>query len=135
MNTIGEVFKERRSAKGLSVRAVAKMAGVSHTEVFRIETGERANPSLKSTKAIGDVLGIPSEEILRLAGYESDGGIPLIEKLFPDLKTEKQQWTIRRVADALIRNPDLENRDYDDLTNQVEMFLDFIRKKRNIPNV
>ena len=39
MGNVGEVIKERRLAKGMSKRALAEKAGISHSEVHRIENG------------------------------------------------------------------------------------------------
>ena len=91
MSSIGEFIKERRLSKGWSKRALAEKAGVSHSEVHRVENGERMNPSVPVLYSIADVLGVPKDEMLRHAGYKSDDGdIPLIEKVFPDLRNTKK---------------------------------------------
>lgn len=53
------------------------------------------------------------------------------ERVFPDLKTEKQQETVQKIVDGLARNSDLEEKDYDDLVDQMEMFLAHAKKKKN----
>jgi len=132
MAAIGKFLRERRKAKGLSMREVAEQSGISHTEVCRIESGERAHPSIRVLTALGKVLCIPDDEVFRLAGYKSDDeDAPLMEKVFPELKTEKLQGTAQRILDGLARNNDLDNSDYDNLVDQVEMFLDYAKKKRN----
>lgn len=130
MNSVGEFIKERRLSKGWSKRALAEKAGVSHSEVHRVENGERMNPSVPVLYSIADALGVPKEEILRHAGYKSDDGdVPLIEKVFPDLKTEKQQQTVQKIVDGLSRNTDMKEEDYDGLVWQVEMFLNATKSK------
>lgn len=132
MSTLGIFVKERRAAKEWSKRALAEKAGISHSEVHRIETGERANPSVPVLNALAGALGVPKDEMLRIAGYKSDEeNIPLIEKVFPDLKTEKQQATVQKIIDGLARNTDLQDSDYDNLVEQMEMFLAHAKKKRN----
>ncbi len=132
MSIIGEFIKERRLAKELSKRALAEKAGISHSEVHRIENGERVNPSVPVLNALAEALGVPKDDILRLAGYKADDGdIPLIEKVFPDLKTEKQQQTAQKIVDGLSRNSDLKDTEYDDLVRQVEMFLEYAKKNRD----
>jgi len=132
MNRIGSFIKDRRLAKEWSKRALAEKAGISHSEVHRIENGERTNPSVPVLYALAEALGIPKDEMLRQAGYKTDDGdVPLIEKVFPDLKTEKQQQTAQKIVDGLSRNSDLQDSDYDDLVRQVEMFLEYAKKKRN----
>ncbi len=130
MSSVGEVIKERRLAKGMSKRALAEKAGISHSEVHRIENGERQNPSMPMLIALADALGIPQDDILMLAGYKSNNeDTPLIERVFPDLKTAKQKETAQRIMDGLSRNSDLKDSQYDELVNQVEMFLDYAKKK------
>ena len=130
MGSIGEFIKERRLSKGWSKRALADKAGVSHSEVHRVENGERMNPSVPVLYSIANALGVPKDEILRHAGYKSDDGdVPLIEKVFPDLKTEKQQQTVQKIVDGLSRNTDMKEEDYDGLVFQVEMFLNATKNK------
>jgi transcriptional regulator with XRE-family HTH domain len=132
MNTIGDFIKERRLARDWSKRTLAEKAGISHSEVHRIENGERLNPSVPVLYALADALGIPRDDILLQAGYKSDNSdVPMIEKVFPDLKTEKQQETAQKIVDGLARNGDLKDTEYDDLVRQVEMFLEYAKKKRD----
>jgi len=132
MNAIGDMIKNRRLSKGWSKRALAEKAGISHSEVHRIENGERENPSVPILNALADALGIPKDDLLRIAGYKSDDGdIPMIERVFPDLKTEKQQQTAQKIIDRLVHNGDWDDSDYDGLVTQVEMFFDYVKKKNS----
>ena len=130
MSKIGEVIKERRLAKGWSKRTLAEKAGVSHSEVHRIENGERQNPSTPMLMAITDALGIPRDDALILAGYKTgDNDIPMIERVFPDLKTPKQRETAQKIVDGLSRNSHLKDSQLDALVTQVNMFLDYAKKE------
>ena len=132
MNAIGDMIKNRRLSKGWSKRALAEKAGISHSEVHRIENGERENPSVPILNALADALGVPKDDLLRIAGYKSDDGdIPMIERVFPDLKTEKQQQTAQKIIDGLARNGDWDDSDYDGLVTQVELFFDYVKKKNS----
>ena len=132
MTTLGEFIKERREAKGWSKRRLATEADISHTEVHRIEIGERQNPSAPVLSSLADALGVPQEEMLRIAGYiDDDENVPLIARVFPDLKTEKQQETVQKIVDGLARNSDLEEKDYDDLVDQMEMFLAHAKRQKD----
>lgn len=130
MSNVGEVIKERRLAKGMSKRALAEKAGISHSEVHRIENGELTECRLcLCSLRWRDALGIPQDDILMLAGYKTDGeSTPLIERVFPDLKTPKQQETAQKIVDGLSRNSDLKDSQYDELVRQVEMYLDYAKK-------
>ncbi len=132
MCTLGEYVRERRLAKEWSKRALAEKSGISHSEIHRIENGERTNPSVPVLNALAEALGVPKDDIWRIAGYKADDGdVPLIEKVFPALKTEKQRQTAQKIIDGLARNTDLRDEDYDSLAMQVEVFLDIAKKKRN----
>lgn len=132
MSKVGEFIRERRLAKGLSKRQLAEKAGISHSEVHRIENGERQNPSVPMLVALADALGISQDDILVMAGYKKDdNNIPLIERVFPDLKTQKQQETAQKIVDGLSRNSQLKDAQYDELVRQVEMYLDYAKKNPN----
>lgn len=133
MSKVGDFIKKRRLDKGWSKRALAEKAGISHSEVHRIESGEREHPSVTMILAIADALSISREEILRVAGYtENNSDIPLIEKVFPDLKTPEQQQTAQKVIDGLARgsseNVDF---DYDGFVRHMDMFLSYDKKKQD----
>ncbi len=132
MTVIGDFIKERRNIKNLSKRALAEIAGISHTEVHRIENGDRENPSVKILSALAEPLSVTKEEMLRAAGYltSDDNHISPIQKAFPDLRTDKEQKTVQKIVDGLARNSDLNDDDYDDLVDQVEMFLNHAKKKK-----
>lgn len=130
MNSLGEMIKDRRLSKGWSKRALAEKAGISHSEVHRIESGERTNPSVPVLNALAEALGIPKDDLLLVAGYKSDDGdIPMIERVFPELKTEKQQQTAQKIIDGLARSSDMDDSDYDRLVEQMEMFFNYVKKK------
>lgn len=63
MSNVGEVIKARRLAKGMSKRALAEKAGISHSEVHHIKNGERQNPSVPMLITLADALGIPRDDI------------------------------------------------------------------------
>ena len=131
MNSVGELIKERRGSKNWSKRALAERAGVSHSEVHRIETGEREHPSVLILNAIADALAVPKDDMLRAVGYRvEEADIPVIEKAFPDLKTPKQQDAARKIIDMLARSDDLHEDDLDGIVDQVEMFYEYAKKRK-----
>jgi len=67
--SFGEYLKQRREAVGLSQRKMAEKAGISNTEIWRIEAGERQNPAPTTLKVIAPVIGVTYEELLAKAGY------------------------------------------------------------------
>lgn len=69
---ISEYIKIKREEKGLSQRELAKLSKVSNTEISKIELGERKKVSIKILEAIAPHLGVPYEELLKIAGYIPD---------------------------------------------------------------
>ena len=129
--TLGEFIKSRRSEIKMSRNQLATKAGISHTEVHRIETGERKQPSLKVLCSIADALNMPQEELLKYAGYAPSDDMSAVERVFPGLRTPKQRETVERIADGLSRNADLRDEDLDDLYRQVEVFIEFAKRKQD----
>lgn len=76
MSVIGDYLFKIRQEQQISIRYLAKLTGVSHSEINKIENGERANPSPLHLKAIAKVLGINQIECFAKAGYidENVGG-------------------------------------------------------------
>ena len=110
---------------------LAQKAGISHTEVHRIEVGDRKQPSLKVLCALADALNIPQEDFLKVAGYSPSDDSSAVEKAFPGLREPKQIETIERIAYSLSRNSDLADEDLDDLYGQMEMFIDYAKRKKD----
>lgn len=108
MNDLGKFIAEHREFKNLSRRKLAELANISHTEIHRLENGERKNPSPPVLKAIANALGVTYDEIMKAAGYmDSTSPSPVIAA---------------RISGT------------DDLTDgeieEVRSFIDFLRAKR-----
>lgn len=129
--TLGEYVKKKRNEMGISRNLLASRAGISHTEVQRIETNERKMPSLKVLCSLADALNVPQEDFLKIAGYIPTDDTPVVERAFPGLKTSKQQETLVKIADGLSRNSDLKDEDLDDLFKQVEMFIEYAKREKD----
>lgn len=74
MNELGTCIKEKRTEKGLSIRRLAELADISHTEVKRIEDGLRKQTSPHVLRSIASALNVPYEELMAAAGYIDDPG-------------------------------------------------------------
>ena len=98
---------------------------------MRIETNQRRLPSLKVLCSIADALCVPHEEILKYAGYSPSDDLSPIERVFPGLKTQKQQETASLILEGIARNSSLKDEDLDDLYKQVEMFLKYANEKNS----
>lgn len=128
--TLGECIQAQREEMNLTRIDLAVKSGVSSTEIQRIETGARTNPSLKNVCAIADALSIPQEILLNLAGYSTRDTVPSIKHTFPGLRSRRQQFAIERAADILSKNSDLKDTDLDEICAQIEMYTDYTLKKK-----
>ncbi len=131
MNELGDLIRSRRTELGLSRLSLAGLCSISHTEVARIENGERKLPSVKVLYALADGLRLSREEVLRSAGYGPQDELSPVQRAFPALRTPKQVETVERVVDGLARNAQLRDEDLDDLCRQVEMFLAYAGRKKD----
>ena len=66
--TVGELIAEAREEKGLSKNQLAEMTKVSHTEIARIESGEREVPNPKTLKKISKYIGVNYNDLMYAAG-------------------------------------------------------------------
>ncbi|MPM61271.1 HTH-type transcriptional repressor RghR [bioreactor metagenome] len=69
MSELGVFIKEKRALREFSIRKLAELAGISHTEVKRIEDGVRKQPSPQVLRAIAEALNVPYDDIMTAAGY------------------------------------------------------------------
>ncbi len=69
MSDLGKFIFEHRTAKNLSSRKLAELANISHTEIHRLENGERKHPSPLVLKFIANALQLPYDDIMKAAGY------------------------------------------------------------------
>ena len=79
MSNIGKFIFEHRTSRNLSSRKLASLANISHTEIHRLENGERKNPSPLVLKCIASALELPYDDIMKAAGYmDSTSTSPII---------------------------------------------------------
>ena len=69
MANLAAYIKEKRASKGYSLRKLAELSDVSHTEIKRIEDGLRKQPSPVVLRSMAVALGVSYEEIMEVAGY------------------------------------------------------------------
>ena len=84
MGNLGNFIKAKREAEGLSLRALGNLAGISDTELMKIESGERQAPGWQSLVSIAQALHFNPVALLVMAGYISEddvrGAITEMEK-------------------------------------------------------
>ena len=111
INELGTYIKEKRTEKGLSIRRLAELAAISHTEVKRIEDGLRKQTSPQVLRSIASALGVPYEDLMAAAGYIDE----------PTAETESST-----VATGIKDTEDLSQEEID----QVNQYIAFLKSQR-----
>ena len=75
MITLAEFIKDYRAANRISMRELAESAGVSHTEISRIEKGERVNPGVRVIKKLAHAMRTDFSVLAKIAAGISDNEI------------------------------------------------------------
>ncbi|AGA68438.1 Helix-turn-helix protein [Desulfitobacterium dichloroeliminans LMG P-21439] len=69
MVALGDYLSVHRVAQKISIRKLASLANLSHTEIYRLENGERKHPSPNVLKSIALALHLNYNELMKVAGY------------------------------------------------------------------
>ncbi len=86
--TIGKVIAEAREKKGLSQRQLAKIANINNSELSKIESGIRKEPSPKILRKISNVLDVNYSDLMYMIGLgiEVSPLNPFIKDYYSKLK-------------------------------------------------
>lgn len=111
--TLAAVVRESRERDGLTIRELARRAGISHTQVSRLESGEVTKPSREVLVAIGKGLDRNPIPLLILAGhYDEEEAVEALKPMFredaelPNAWPDTSVWTVEE-ADDFLYDPDL----------------------------
>jgi transcriptional regulator with XRE-family HTH domain len=67
---LGQYLRTKREEAGLSIRELARLAGVDFAYLSRLESGERSEPSAELLQRIADVLEADASELLAYVGIK-----------------------------------------------------------------
>jgi transcriptional regulator with XRE-family HTH domain len=101
--TLGEYVRQKREEAGLSQRQLAQEAGVSFSNISRLESGFHTSPTPGLLKNIADVLDIDLAELLAYLGIAVTGSGSLNDYLrrdydLPDEGVAEAKQAIERIA-------------------------------------
>jgi transcriptional regulator with XRE-family HTH domain len=86
---LGAYLKDRRSALGLSTRALASLCNVNMATIVRLEQGAFIDPRPETLRAVAEGLGVSPSELLILAGYVLPEDLPSFDSFlrakYPEL--------------------------------------------------
>lgn len=63
---IGEILKKERTLRGWSFEELGKRIGVSASYMYRLESGQRVNPSTKVLRAICELFDIEPTKVMAM---------------------------------------------------------------------
>lgn len=75
-NALARYLKAKREAAGLNISQLAKLVGVDHGYISRLERGEKRKPSAELLHKIANVLEVDPSEILSLIGVKPSEYLP-----------------------------------------------------------
>ncbi|MDW8264003.1 MAG: helix-turn-helix transcriptional regulator [Gemmataceae bacterium] len=78
--TFGQALRERRLAKGFSLRKFAELVGVSPTYLSQVEQGNVMPPTAGRVKRMAELLGENPDEWIALAGRVPEDLPPIIQQ-------------------------------------------------------
>lgn len=64
MLNLGENLKREMKTKGITIKELSKMTGVSIGTISELTTGKEDNPKLKTVISISNTLNVPLNELL-----------------------------------------------------------------------
>lgn len=72
MNNAGDIIRERRKKKGLSVQKLSEMTGLARSTIYRLENGEIQNLNLKNAAKLLDPLDLSADELIDENDLDTD---------------------------------------------------------------
>ena len=107
--SVGELITEARENVGITKNQLAEKAKVSHTEIARIENGEREVPNPKTLRKISKYIGINYNDLMYAAGLGAKVSPlnPYLIKYYDNLKGDELENTIKSIGLSLKRNKSL----------------------------
>ena len=105
--TFGQYIRSLRLRKTLSQRELARLSGLNHSEISRIEGGSRPTPSPDSLSKLAPHLGVAHEDLMRRLGYLADNSHSAMDEVIRRTLDENEpvrslvmQLTGKRLSNA-----------------------------------
>lgn len=74
--TLGARLRAARLEAGLSIRQLAKAAGINHSYLVKLENDQNDNPSAAHLQRLADVLEMDASDLLSFIGVEPPSTLP-----------------------------------------------------------
>lgn len=102
--SFGQVLREARLAKGITLRKFAEMVGISPTYLSQVEQDNVDAPTAERVKTMADLLGVNSDEWIALADRMPEDLPGIIKKeptAMPELLREASGLTPQQLSELL----------------------------------
>ena len=137
--TIGSYIANLRAEKGWSQRELSDKSKISNTEISRIESGKRSNPTPATLRALAESLNIEYSDLMNVAGYleevhekdkfyelvfkDSEGNVVDVKRGVKEMFRRDQDWA--NVAYRISRDLGASDREI-----LKDMALSFLKNKK-----
>lgn len=93
LKPVGQIIAEAREKKGISKNQLAELAGISHTEIARIESGERELPNPRVLRKISKYIDVNYNDLMYAAGlgFQVTPLNPFLKCYYDDLRGDELQ--------------------------------------------
>lgn len=95
----GEYLKQLRERNGLTINQLAALAGISGSQISRIENGVRGVPKPATLRKIAEATDVTYEELLGHAGYLPEHDQSSSEAVVPEWATNKDKRDFRKMLE------------------------------------
>lgn len=104
--SVGELITEAREKQGISKNQLADLAKISHTEITRIETGEREKLNPKTLRKISKYIGINYNDLMYAAGLGAKISPlnPYLIEYYSNLKGNELRDALKNIESSIISN-------------------------------
>lgn len=106
MKELGQLLKEQRLAKDLSMNSVYRAVGIHDSTLSRIERGEVSEPSAKIIKRLSDLYESNVVELYIACGYLQVSDLEKYQQCFSgtDKLTDEEKELIQAQIDLFLKN-------------------------------
>jgi len=106
MTKVGKLVQKGREANNLSMRQLAELANVSHSDISRIESGEREVPNPKVLRKISKYIGINYNDLMYASGLGAQVSKlnPYLIEYYNNLKGDDLRIAYKNLQSAVQNN-------------------------------
>lgn len=124
---VGEMIKKGHKKNNLSMRQLAELTKVSHSDISRIESGEREVPNQKILRKISKYIGVNYNDLMYASGlgFQVTNLNPFLRNYYQKLKEDALYSTLgsKETWEELVKSFELKLQD-DNLSEQEKEIIE-----------